>query len=250
MNTTSGAQQSGERVRSSLTAAMGYGGWQATILSGFALLISAYSLYESTFKTADIEVYIPPVIQYARDGGGDTELFALPITVTNSGARTGTILSMQLAVENLKTKRTKNYYSAFRGEHQINPDATNRAFAPISIAGRETFSDTVRFYPVGNPLPKLIDDAGDYRFTLSLVTAAPKQPDLIDRVLGSKPAPVVFERTLPWMSDQQLDYRRIAISMPERGWTAQGEKKATTDSAGETATTVPQQAAEEPAKPQ
>lgn len=78
----------------------------------------------------------------------------------------------------------------------------------------------MRFYPIGNPFPKLAEEAGDYRFTLSLVTAAPARPDIVDRVLATKPAPVVFERTLPWVSEQQLGQRRITISMPEKGWTA------------------------------
>ena len=205
---------------SSVIVNSGYGGLQATLLSAFALVLSAFSLYEASFKTADLEIFIPPVIQYARDGGGDTEVFVVPITVTNSGARTGTVLSMELTVEDLKTKRVKRYYSAFLGEHQIDPDAPNRSFAPLSIPGHGTFSDTVRFYPVGNPLPKLAEEAGDYRFSLSLVTAAPARPDLIDRVLTAKPAPVVFERTLPWVSEQQLGSRRITISMPEKGWSA------------------------------
>ena len=168
---------------SSVIVNSGYGGLHATILSAFALVLSAFSLYEASFKTAELEIFIPPVIQYGRDGGGDTELFVVPITVTNSGARTGTVLSMELSVEDLKSKRVKRYYSAFLGEHQIDPDAPNRSFAPLSIAGKGTFSDTVRFYPVGNPLPKLAEEAGDYRFTLSLVTAMPTRPDFVDRVL-------------------------------------------------------------------
>jgi hypothetical protein len=209
-----------EPALSSVIVNSGYGGLHATILSAVALVLSAFSLYEASFKTADIEIYVPPVIQYARDGGGDTEVFVVPITVTNSGARTGTVLSMELEVQDLKSKRTKRYYSAFLGEHQIDADAPNRSFAPLSIPGKGTFSDTVRFYPVGNPFPKLADEAGDYRFTLSLVTAAPARPDVIDSMLGTKPAPVVVERTLPWVSDQQLGSRRITISMPEKGWTA------------------------------
>jgi hypothetical protein len=205
---------------SSVIVNSGYGGLHATILSAFALVLSAFSLYEASFKTAELEIFIPPVIQYGRDGGGDTELFVVPITVTNSGARTGTVLSMELAVKDLKTKRMKRYYSAFLGEHQVDPDAPNRSFAPLSIPGHGTFSDTVRFYPIGNPLPKLAEEAGDYQFSLSLVTAAPARPDFVDRVLGSKPAPIVFERTLPWVSEQQLGSRRITISMPEKGWNA------------------------------
>src|SRR5262249_1082731 len=139
----------------SVAVAGGYGGLQATILSVFALLFSAYSLYETALKTADLEVFIPPVIQYARDSGGDIELFAIPITISNEGARSGTVLSMELEATDLKSGKTKRYYSAFLGEHQVDPDATNRSFAPLSIGGHATFTDTVRFYPMGNPLPKL-----------------------------------------------------------------------------------------------
>jgi hypothetical protein len=215
MTTTSGGAPGGDGALASL-AAIAYGGLQATILSAVALVLSAFSLYESSFKTAEIEIFVPPVIHYARDSGGDVELFAIPITVTNSGARTGTVLSMQLEVEDLKSHKTKRYYSAYLGEHQVNPGATNRSFAPLSIAGRETFTDTVRFYPVGNPLPKLAEEAGDFRFTLTLVTAAPAHPDLIDRYLAKAPEPVAFERTLPWVSEEQLGSRRITIAMREK----------------------------------
>ena len=119
-----------EGVLSSIVVNSSYGGLQATILSAVALVLSAFSLYEASFKTADLEIFIPPVIQYARDGGGDTEVFVVPITVTNAGARTGTVLSMELTVEDLKTKRTKRYYSAFLGEHQVDPAVSNHAFAP------------------------------------------------------------------------------------------------------------------------
>lgn len=113
MPTTSGPHPGDERALASLTAAIGYGGIQATVLSALALVISGFSLYESSFKTAEIEVYVPPVVQYARDGGGDTEVFVVPVTITNSGARTGTVLSMELNVEDLKSHKTKRYYSAF-----------------------------------------------------------------------------------------------------------------------------------------
>lgn len=220
MPTTSGPHPGDERALASLTAAIGYGGIQATVLSALALVISGFSLYESSFKTAEIEVYVPPVVQYARDGGGDTEVFVVPVTITNSGARTGTVLSMELNVEDLKSHKTKRYYSAFLGEHQVDADAPNRSFAPLSIPGHGTFTDTVRFYPVGNPFPKIAEEAGDYKFSLSLVTAAPPRPDLVERLFASKVEPIVFERTLPWLSEQQLDQRRITISMPEKGWTA------------------------------
>ncbi len=218
MTISGGPQRSGDDATlASLSAAIGYGGLQATVISAVALVLSGFSLYESSFKTAELEVFVPPVIHYARDHGGDVELFSIPITITNGGARTGTVLSMRLDVEDLKSHKTKRYYSALLGEHQVDPDATNRSFAPLSIAGRETFTDTVRFYPEGNPLPKLAEDAGDFRFTINLVTAVPSHPDLIDRYLRQPPGPIVFERTLPWVSDEQLGSRRITIAMHDKG---------------------------------
>ncbi len=80
----------------------GRGGKWATMLSALALGFSGLSFYESVMKTADLEVYVPPVIHYARDQGGDVEQFAIPLTIVNAGARTGTVISMELNVESLR----------------------------------------------------------------------------------------------------------------------------------------------------
>jgi hypothetical protein len=194
----------------------GRGGRLATMLSALALAFSGFSFYESVLKVADLEVYVPPVIHYGRDGGGDVELFAIPITIANDGARTGTVLSMELEVADLNGARNKRYYSAYMGEHPRNADVINRAFAPLSIAGKATFTDTVRFYPVGNPLPKVVQEAGSYKFTLKLETARPTAPDIIDRLWRTEPQPLSFEMTMPWISDQHLDFRRGSTAMHQK----------------------------------
>ena len=201
-----------------IVALGGHGGWMATIFSALALAFSGYSFYESVLKVAELEAYVPPVIHYARDGGGDIEVFAIPITIANDGARTGTVLSMDLTVEDTKTRKTKRYYSAYLGEHPRNPDANQRAFAPLSIAGKATFTETIRFYPVGNPLPKLVEDAGEFRFTLTLATARPGNPDLVDRLWRSEPQPLAFQMTLPWITEQQLGFRRATIAMHQKDY--------------------------------
>lgn len=203
----------------------GRGGRFAAMLSALALGFSGLSFYESVMKTADLEVYVPPVIQYARDKDGYLELFAVPLTVVNSGARTGTVLSMELEVENLREgapTKTKRYYSAFIGEHSPRDDDINRGFAPLSLAGRATFSDTIRFYPIGDAQPKLVDDAGDYKFTLMLKTATPAHPDILDALWRKTPEPVTFERTLPAFSEQMLEMRRATIPMHEKDWKPSG----------------------------
>jgi hypothetical protein len=197
-----------------------HGGRLATVLSALALIFSGFSFYETSLKTAELAVYVPPVIQYARDGGGDTELFAIPVTIVNDGARTGTVLLMELEAENLKDgtqPKVKRYYSAFFGEHPREAVSANRAFAPLSIPGRSTFTETIRFYPIGEPLPRLVQDAGEFKFTLKLQTAKSNSGDIWD-TLTPKPSAITFVRTLPWMSEQQLNFRRGTISMHDKDW--------------------------------
>jgi hypothetical protein len=113
---------------------------------------------------------------------------------------------------------TKRYYSAYLGEHPRDSGVVNRAFAPATIVGREVFSETVRFYPMGNPLPALVSDSGAYKFKLTLRTARPSDPDLLDQYLRKEPQPVGFELTLPWFSEQQLNFRRASIAMHQKDW--------------------------------
>ncbi len=190
-----------------------------TVLSAAALGFSGFSLYMSALQAPDLAVYVPPTIHYARDAGGDVELFAIPITITNEGARSGTVLSIELEVERQTDKQAKRYYSAFLGEHPRNADAASRQFAPLSIPGRAVFTETVRFYPAGNPLPKLVEEDGEYSFRLVLNTATPAEPSLLDRIAGrTPPAPVAFSMTLPWISEQQLGFRRATIAMHAKDW--------------------------------
>ena len=92
------APQDSEQAGGSASGGGG-GGRLATMISAAAFLFSGFSFYESALKQAELEVHIPPVIHYGRDGGGKVELFAIPVTITNDGARTGTILSLDLEVE-------------------------------------------------------------------------------------------------------------------------------------------------------
>ena len=196
----------------------GRGSWIANVVSVVALCFSCISFYVSTLQGPHLEVYVPPTIHYGRDAGGDTELFAIPVTIANSGARSTAVLSLELDITDLQTNTTKRYYSAFLGEHSREPATPNRQFAPLSIPGQAVFSETVRFYPVGNALPRLVTAAGEYAFRLHLSTAAPQQPSILDRLQGRTTLqPIAFQMTLPWISDQQLSQRRT-IAMHAKDW--------------------------------
>ena len=52
----------------------------------------------------------------------------------------------------------------------------------------------------------LVDDKGDYRFTLSLITAKASQPDLVEKTLRTDPKPLVFDRVMPYFAIQHIAF--------------------------------------------
>ncbi|HWE17301.1 MAG TPA: hypothetical protein VG758_08980 [Hyphomicrobiaceae bacterium] len=198
------------------------GGWISMAFSGVAVLGSCVSVYFSTLQAAQLEVYLPPVFAYYMDGEGEN--FTIPISLANGGARSGTVVSMELEVHNPKTKVTHRFYSAYLGEHpQMQRTTNTRQFVPMTILGNAVHSDTVRFYPVTPPPPearqdpskRLVQGEGDYTFRLKINTAVPPDPSLLDRIQGrTQPAPVSVQMTLP-----VLDHRGL-MQMRSKDWFA------------------------------
>lgn len=196
-----------------------HGGLIATVLSALALGFSGFSYYDSNMRTADLSVYVPPMIHYGRDGEAD--VFNVPLTIVNEGARAGTVLTMELDVDNLNSgaeKKSAKFHSAFLGEYAREGSSAARSFAPLSIAGHGTFSETVQFYPMQTARPFLVNDKGDYRFTLKLVVARVRAPDIVERYLPADPSPLVFERNLPAIAEQYLSEQRGTQAMVSKTW--------------------------------
>lgn len=211
-----------EKLAKAVAQGVGWGGPAAAVISGLALLFSGYTFYDSNLRRADIEVFLPPVVQYARDFGGDVEVFSIPVTVANDGASSGALLLLELEVENLATKKTKTFYSAYFGDFPKNSDVTKKSFAPIHLAGRGTYSGTVLFYPrpVEGAPRQLVDDAGKFKLTLTVKTSAAQLKGW-ERLLGGfwgPPPPVQMEVQLPYITTQGLDLRRDALAMYQAGF--------------------------------
>lgn len=152
------------------------GGRVAGILSGVALLFSGFSLWDTTLKSADLRLFVSPVIQYSAPyQNSNFEMFALPVTLTNEGARTGTILSMELAVTDPRSNQTKRFYAADFGRWTMEKTRAGayEPFAPISLSGRTSRTQTVLFYPRGEDEKpaELVRKTGPYGFKLSLELA-------------------------------------------------------------------------------
>ena len=128
------------------------GGTLAVVVSALALLFSGYSLWDTSLKAADLHAFVPPVIQYSAPyQNSNFEVIAVPVTLTNEGARSATVLSMELTVAEPRTKQTKHFYAADFGRWSMAKTRANayEPFAPISLAGRASRTASVLFYTRG-----------------------------------------------------------------------------------------------------
>jgi hypothetical protein len=135
-------------------------GGVTAIVSAIALLFSAYSLWETSLKQADLNVYATGVVTYERDTSaaeyimpvGGFEVFAVPITLANGGARDAPVLALQLDVKNPKTGLTARFAATYTADsaYFANTGAKRpkTPFSALVIAGRSAWSGTVLFYPV------------------------------------------------------------------------------------------------------
>jgi hypothetical protein len=137
-----------------------HAGVTTSIISAVALLFSAYSLWETSLKQADLSVYVTGVVSYGRDttDGSDVqptggfEVLAVPITIANGGARDAPVLSLQLEVTNpqtgLKARFTGTYTADAAYFAAAGAKRPKTPFSALVIAGRSAWTGTVLFYPV------------------------------------------------------------------------------------------------------
>ncbi len=184
----------------------GYGNWMTAAVSGLALVGSAVSLWETTLKQPQIELYVSENIQYTRDPYGSYEVFAVPITIVNGGARDGAVLSLDLDIKNSATGKIDRFKSTYTADAQYfgsRDDLTEHIkrpkvpFAPLSVAGRSAYTGTILFY---GPAPtardqELVPPKSSLEMTLSL--AMPPLSNLLEKALTAIPRPVTFKAEVP-----------------------------------------------------
>ena len=139
----------------SLARMAGRSGRLTTLVSAFALAFSAASFYETVLKQARIKVYVTDTISYTRDPYGGYEVFAVPVTIANTGARDGAIVTLTLTVKNLEKGTTETLASEYTADAQYfggRDDVAARVkrpkqpFAPLAILGRSAWAGTILFY--------------------------------------------------------------------------------------------------------
>ncbi|MGF1651569.1 MAG: hypothetical protein ACFCUN_14085 [Hyphomicrobiaceae bacterium] len=201
--------------------------WLAGVASVFALIFSGVSLYHSVLKQPDLRLYLPDVLHYTRDAQVDGEVFIMPVTIANHGARDGTVLRLRLSVTDRESGANKVFVATYSvGEdYFVRPaafDAQNRRFervdrprspfAPISVPGRGHFSGTLLFYRQGgDEFPRLVDGQDKLGIVLTVETIEDASLGPIDDWLRSKPAPIAFDAETGYVDVNRLVQGATAI---------------------------------------
>jgi len=202
-------------------------GFGATLFSAVAVLFSGFSLWDTSLRSADLRVFVPRVIYYAAPyQNTNFEMVSIPVTIANEGAQTGTVLHMDLAVTDPRTKQTKHFYAAELGVWSMERTRTRSytGFAPISLEGRSSRTEQVLFYTRGEDQKpeQLIREVGPYQFTLTVTMA--EDGGLLGSKEPTKPISVTFERELPFYDARAFE--NGTIFMPSKDWTSSSNKAA------------------------
>lgn len=194
-------------------------GVSAEIFSGVAVVVSGYSLWQTSLKRADLEVFVPPLIRYASPYQNSMfEVFEIPLTVINEGAQTGTILSLDLEVTNPHSGVSKNFYSAGLGPWNLAKAQGEGLlpFTPLSLAGRASQSETVLFYARNDArVRQIVEGPGPYQFAMTLLTARRNGFSLFGR---SKSRSLLFEMNLPYLDHRAFTSGSGTLPLHHPNW--------------------------------
>jgi|KBSSwiStaDraftv2_1062776.scaffolds.fasta_scaffold16054_1 hypothetical protein len=150
-----------------------WGGRITAIGTVVALVFSAFSLWETSLKQAELSVHVPGVVTYARDTtasvetrpSGGFEVLAVPVTIANGGARDAAVVALKLDVKNLKTGLSARFEATYTAEPSFfNPEfkapRTKTPFSALVVAGRSAWRGTIVFYPVSYSNGKALTSEG------------------------------------------------------------------------------------------
>ncbi|GAA6210795.1 hypothetical protein NBRC116602_05350 [Hyphomicrobiales bacterium 4NK60-0047b] len=138
---TSNNAPSGKAMQKKKPFFSNFGNIVTTLVSAIALIFSGYSFYETVLKEAQLKIYAPALVHMYRKDFRD--VLAIPLTISNDGAKRGTILSIDLKVTNIDTGENKTFENLYFGN---NPKDTSRIFTPLTMSGRSSKSEVIMFF--------------------------------------------------------------------------------------------------------
>jgi len=192
------------------------------IAAAVAVVFSAYSLWQTSLRPPVLRVFVPPVISYASPfQNSNFEAFAIPVTITNEGARTGTILCMTLVVTDPTRNVSKRFYSANLGQWTNDKFRVGefQPFAPMSIPARSSLTNTVQFYArTGETVMQIVQAAGRFQFKITLDAPMSRDLGIVDRLLNKTARPLIFEMVLPELDHRAFTSGAGTVALHQKEW--------------------------------
>jgi hypothetical protein len=189
------------------------GGSAAVVISAIALVFSAYSLWETSLKQADLTAYVTGAVTYTTDpfGGSDVqeagghEVLAVPVTIANGGAREAAVLSLHLDAKNATTGKAARFEAVYMADatYFATSDKGKRPktpFAALVVGGRSAWSGTVLFYS-DDYKTRVITPKDRGRVELTIMARLAQPSGWLDRMLGGSVPPAKVALDVPEFSD-------------------------------------------------
>jgi hypothetical protein len=176
----------------------------ATVISIVALVLSLVNFHVTTNQQAILTVYAGCNWLYGRGVSGlgtDVEYFVAPITVVNDGARTGTVLEIDLVVETGSSSKSfpANFIATSFDDKALQ---ISKMFSPIAVAGHASTTDSIIFTQSDPRDPPLFGkavsgEAVSFPATIKSRPAVPFSDRLIDRWFSGPGPEPHFPRIAP-----------------------------------------------------
>lgn len=183
-----------------------FGQWLSSGASAVALVASGVSLWETVLKQPNLKVYVGQTILYTQDPRGSYEVFAVPVTIMNSGAQDGVVVALRLELANAASGDKELFDAAytadsawFSGSDNIlnNTRRAKSPFSALSIAGRSAWTGTVLFYTPENREKRITVAQPKSQISGILTIASPKSDGWLDRLFATSPEPIFMSLGVP-----------------------------------------------------
>ena len=142
----------------------------AVVISLISFVISTINVYVTNLKSPDLSMVIAPYIRQIVDDSSLNEAFFIPVTIVNQGAKSGSVLSFELAVTYLPTGEQETYYAQYFAQED-NSELLGSFFTPLNLSGYSADGRTLCFYPLGKRVGNFFGQIGTYEFTITGVAA-------------------------------------------------------------------------------
>ena len=159
--------------------------------SAIAVVASGISLWQTVLKRPILHIYAGDNIALVGDNERGHAI-AVPLTILNSGARDGVVLSFNLTARDAGTGWVKHFRSSYIAgtEFYASASRSKTAMSPIAVPGRFFYSATLLFYPTS--WDEHFEDTYEAALDVTIEPVIAPPSDWLDALLRAAPRPLTL----------------------------------------------------------